>query len=47
MNRVIHVGEDGWEHEPDQRHAELIIKGLKLEDAKGVATPCEETQKLA
>ncbi len=44
LNRVIRVTRDGWEYEPDQRRAELIIKGLKLEDAKGVLTPCEEAQ---
>ena len=25
LNRVIRVTDDGWEYEPDQRHAEIII----------------------
>ena len=25
LNRVIRYTEDGWEYEPDQRHAELIV----------------------
>ena len=25
LNRVIRVGKEGWEYEPDQRHAELIV----------------------
>ena len=33
-------GERSWiEYEPDPRHAELIVKSLKLESAKGVTTP--------
>ena len=27
------------EYEPDPRHAELIVKSLNLESAKGVTTP--------
>ena len=27
------------EYEPDHRHAELIVKSLNLESAKGVTTP--------
>ena len=30
LNRVIRVTEDGWEYEPDQRHAEMIISELGL-----------------
>ena len=41
-NRVVRVGSEGWEYEPDQRHAELIIQGLGLQDAKPVQTPVEE-----
>ena len=34
------VGERCWnEYEPDCRHAELIVKSLNLENAKGVTTP--------
>ena len=33
-------GERSWiEYEPDPRHAELIVKSLNLESAKGVETP--------
>ena len=39
LNRVIRYTDIGWEYEPDQRHAELIVRDLGLEDAKGVSTP--------
>lgn len=42
LNRVIRVGEKGWEYEPDQRHADLIVRALDLQSAKGVKTPYEE-----
>ena len=42
LNRVIRVTDEGWEYEADQRHAELIIKTLKLESSKPVTTPGEE-----
>ena len=41
LNRMIRITDEGWEHEPDQRHAELIISGLRLEGAKAVGTPGE------
>ena len=41
LNRVIRRTDDGWEYEADQRHAELIVKWLGLEEAKAVATPAE------
>ena len=41
LNRVISVGPEGWQYEPDQRHAELIIRGLGLEGAHSVKTPGE------
>eukprot|EP00973_Karenia_brevis_P031298 4319995-Karenia_brevis.AAC.1 len=34
LNRVVRVDEDGWEYEADQRHADLIIRGLNMQDAK-------------
>ena len=34
LNRVIRVSEKSWEHEPDQGHAELIIKDLSLGEAE-------------
>ena len=43
MNRYVRWNSDGersWiEYEPDPRHAELIVKLLNLERAKGVTTP--------
>ena len=45
MNKVIWVTEDGWEYEPDQRHAEIIISELGLQDAKPAATPGEDEKK--
>ena len=39
MNRIIRYTDIGWGYEPDQRHAELIVRDLGLEDAKGVSTP--------
>ena len=41
LNRVIRCTEQGWEYEPDQRHAELMVKELGLEGANSVATPGE------
>ena len=45
LNRVIRATEDGWEYEPDQRHIDLLIDGLGLQQAKGVSTPGEEEKK--
>ena len=42
LNRVIRVNENGWEIEADQRHVDLLIRGLSLEQAKGVNTPGED-----
>ena len=42
LSRIIRVSEQGWEHEGDQRHAELIVKALSLENAKSVSTPSED-----
>ena len=39
LNRVIQWTADGLTYEADQRHAEILIKDLELEDAKPVATP--------
>ena len=44
LNRVIRVTEQGWEYEADQRHGELVVKGMGLEGAKGVVTPGEEVK---
>ena len=45
LNRIIRAGPDGWEYEPDQRHAELIVKALCLTNAKPVKTPGEDEKK--
>ena len=42
LNRIIGVCEKGWRYEADPRHAELIIRGLNMQDAKGVKTPGED-----
>ncbi len=39
LNRVITYGASGVELEADPRHAELIVKQLKLEEAKGCLNP--------
>ena len=39
LNGIVSVDENGWYVEGDQRHGELIIKELGLEEAKGVTTP--------
>ena len=39
LSRILRVSTHGWEYEGDQRHAELIVKALKLESAKSVSTP--------
>ena len=38
LNIVLRITEDGWEYEPDQRHAELIIEDMHLKDANPVTT---------
>ena len=42
LNRVLRVTPTGWEVEADQRHADLIIKELDLEQAHGVIIPGEK-----
>ena len=41
LNRIIRWTDDGWEIEPDQRHADIIVHDLGLNDSKPVATPGE------
>lgn len=36
---------DGVEYEPDQRHAELVVKELELEGAKPVTSPWTSVEK--
>ena len=42
LNRIIRVKEEGWEYEADQRHGELIVKTLNMEESKAVVTPGED-----
>ena len=42
LNRVIRATQDGWEYEPDQRHADIIIEAMGMKEAKGVSTPTED-----
>ena len=42
LNRVIRVTENGWEYEPDQRHADIIVEAMGLREGKGVLTPTED-----
>ena len=42
LNRIVAVSEDGWSYEADQRHAELIVQGLGLSEAKGIGVPGED-----
>ena len=40
-SRVLRCTSAGWEVEADQRHADLIVHDLALENAHGVITPGE------
>ena len=42
LGRIIRVTPSGWEYEADPRHAELLIKGMRLEAANGVKCPGED-----
>ena len=42
VNRIVRITEHGWEYEPDQRHADMIIEAMGLQNSKGVSTPAEE-----
>ena len=45
LNRILRWTEDGWEIEPDQRHADIIIHELKLDEVRPVGTPGEPEAK--
>eukprot|EP00973_Karenia_brevis_P054611 7590231-Karenia_brevis.AAC.1 len=34
LNRVIRWTPDGWQYEHDQRHSEMIVQELSLDEAK-------------
>ena len=42
LNRIIRVDHEGCHHDADQRHGELIVKALKMQEAKSVQTPGED-----
>ena len=42
LGRVIRITDEGWEYEPDQRHAEMIVEAMGLQNSKSVSTPAEE-----
>ena len=44
LNRILSIDANGWRYEADPRHAELIIRGLNLTDAKGVKSPGEDVK---
>ena len=39
LNKIVRLVDEGLEMEADPRHAELVVRALKLEDAKAAATP--------
>ena len=41
LNRIIRRTDEGWEIEPDQRHADIIVHEMGLTESKPVATPGE------
>ena len=41
LNRILRWTTEGWEIEPDQRHADIIVHELGLQDARPVCTPGE------
>ena len=42
LNRIIRRTEAGWEYEADQRHRDLIVEALGLQEANPVKTPGED-----
>ncbi len=44
LNRIVRYTEEGIEYEADPRHAELVVKMMKMEEANGVMTPGEKTE---
>ena len=45
LNRTVKWTDEGIQWSADPRHAEAIIRDLGLEEAHGVAAPCEESVK--
>ena len=47
LNRVIRWTEYGWEMEPDQRHVDILVKDLDLQESKPVSIPGEVEARAA
>ena len=47
LNRIVRVTDTGWEYEADPRHAELLIRGMRMEGANGVRSPGEDERPWA
>jgi len=45
LNRVVRVGGEGWEYEPDQRHADIVVESLGLGSANATTLPGEDEKK--
>ena len=44
LNRILRRTSQGWEYEADQRHAELIIRGMNLEMQKQLRLQVKTSQ---
>ena len=42
FNRMIRMTDQGWEYEADQRHSDIIIKAMEMEECKPVSIAGEE-----
>ena len=42
LGRIVRATADGWEYEADPRHAEIIVREMRLEGANGAKSPGEE-----
>ena len=39
LNRLLKLTADGWEYEADQRHKEILLKNMSMEQCRVCATP--------
>jgi hypothetical protein len=44
LNRTIRTTATGWEYEADQRHADILVREMNLEEANSVKTPGEDAK---
>ena len=42
LNRIVIISNEGIKFEADQRHADVVVKQLRLEDANVVTTPWDD-----